>query len=182
MAEACIFFADGLEEIEGLTVVDLFRRANISIDIVSINGTYKIKGAHNIEIKADKLFEEDDFSDTKIFILPGGMPGTTNLGAFEPLCDLLAKANEAGKYIAAICAAPSVLGKLHLLEGKAATCYPGFENMLIGAHCKKEKVVADGNAVTSRGMGTAIEFAGKMIEILRDKETADALLKSIIYM
>lgn len=181
MAEACIFFADGLEEIEGLTVVDLFRRVDISIHIVSINSTYKISGAHGIEIKADTLFEEEDFSETTIFILPGGMPGTKNLGEFEPLCNLLKEVNAQGKLIAAICAAPFVLGTLNLLEGKAATCYPGFEKMLSGAYYKEEKVVADGNAVTSRGMGTAIEFAGKMIEILRDKETADTLLKSIIY-
>ena len=181
MAEACIFFADGLEEIEGLTVVDLFRRANISIVIVSINGTYKIEGSHHISIKADQLFESLDFENTKMFILPGGMPGTTNLSRFQPLCRLLTKSASQGKYVAAICAAPSVLGGLGLLKGKAATCYPGFEDKLIGACCQKDNVVTDGNVITSRGMGTAIEFGGKLIEILRDKETADKILSSIMY-
>lgn len=181
MAEVCIFFADGLEEIEGLTVVDLFRRVGISIDIVSINGTERVKGSHNIEIKADAIFESADFSDTKMFILPGGMPGTTNLSKYQPLCLLLAEANAKGKYVAAICAAPSVFGGLGILKGKNATSYPGFEDKLIGAQCLTDRVVVDGNIITSRGMGTAIDFAGKLIEILRDKETAEKVLASIMY-
>jgi len=181
MAEACIFFADGLEEIEGLTVVDLLRRADISIDIVSINSTYKIEGSHNIEVKADCLFESLDFSDTKMFILPGGMPGTTNLSRCQPLCRQLVKAASQNKYVAAICAAPSVLGGLGLLKGKAATCYPGFEDKLIGAQYVTDKTVVCGNIITSRGMGTAIDFAGRLIETLRDKETADKILSSVMY-
>ncbi len=181
MAEACIFFANGLEEIEGLTVVDMFRRAGISIDIVSVSGSLKVQGSHKINIVTDTLFEDADFSDTKMFILPGGMPGTVNLSKYQPLCRLLTRAASDGAYVAAICAAPSVLGGLGLLKGRKATCYPGFEDKLIGAHCLTDSVVADGNIITSRGMGTAIAFAGKLIEILQGKETAEKVLTSIIY-
>lgn len=181
MARVSIFFADGLEEIEGLTVVDLLRRAGISIEIVSINGTNTIKGSHGIEITADCRYEDADFSETEMFVLPGGMPGTTHLSKYQPLCKLLTAAAQEGKYIAAICAAPSVLGGLGLLKGKKATCYPGFEDKLIGATPLTDAVVQDGRAITSRGMGTAIEFSGKLIENLIDKQTADDLLDSIMY-
>lgn len=181
MAQVCIFFADGLEEIEGLTVVDLMRRAGIDIHIVSINGSLKVMGAHHIEITADSTFETEDFSDTQMYVLPGGMPGTTNLSKYVPLCRQLTKAAAEGKYIAAICAAPSVLGGLGLLKGKKATSYPGFESKLIGAEYLTDKVVIDGNCITSRGMGTAIEFAAALIGLLKDRETADELLASIIY-
>ena len=181
MAKVCIFFADGLEEIEGLTVVDLLRRAGINIHIVSISDSLKVMGAHHIEITADTTFENEDFSDTEMYILPGGMPGTTNLGRCVPLCKQLTKAASVGKYIAAICAAPSVLGGIGLLKGKNATCYPGFENKLIGANCLTDNVVVDGQYITSRGMGTAIEFAGQLVALLKDQKTADELLDSIMY-
>lgn len=181
MAKVCIFFADGLEEIEGLTVVDLLRRADIDTHIVSISDSLKVMGAHHIEITADTIFENEDFSDTEMYVLPGGMPGTTNLGRCVSLCKQLTKAASIGKYIAAICAAPSVLGGIGLLKGKNATCYPGFEGKLIGANCLADNVVVDGNYITSRGMGTAIEFAGQLVALLKDQKTADELLDSIMY-
>ena len=180
MANAAIFFADGLEEIEGLTVVDLFRRAKIDIDIVSITGKKSITGSHQIVIQADRLLEEMDFEVVDMLILPGGMPGTLNLGACEPLCRQLKLFNKQGKYVAAICAAPSVLGQLGILEGRAATCYPGFEEKLTGARTETQPVVVDGNVITSRGMGTAIEFAAELIALLKGRETAEKLKKSII--
>lgn len=182
MAKVCIFFADGLEEIEGLTVVDMLRRVGIDIHIVSISDSLKVTGSHHIEITADTLFENEDFSDTEMYVLPGGMPGTTHLGRCVPLCKQLAKAASAGKYIASICAAPSVPGGLGLLKGKNATCYPGFESKLIGANCMTDSVVVDGNFITSRGMGTAIEFAAKLVALLKDQKTADELLASIMYV
>ena len=136
---------------------------------------------HHIEIKADSLFEDEDFQNTEMFVLPGGLPGTTNLGACPDLCKLLADSARDGKYVAAICAAPSVLGQLHILEGKKATCYPGFDDQLIGADYLTDKVVIDQNIITSRGMGTAIEFAAALISVLKDQETAKSLLASIMY-
>lgn len=179
--KVCIFFADGLEEIEGLTVVDLLRRVDIPISIISITGNKMITGAHDIKIEADILFEDMDFTDTGMLILPGGMPGTKNLKAHEGLCRLLHEFNTKGKYIAAICSAPSVLGQLNILNGKKATCYPGFENQLSGAALSDGNCVTDGNIITSRGMGTAIDFAAEIISIIKNRSVAEALKETIIY-
>lgn len=181
MPNTAIFFADGLEEIEGLTVVDLFRRADIPINIVSITGRKSITGSHGIIIQADLLLDELDFEHTDMLILPGGMPGTRHLGACTPLCRQLQLAAEKGRYIAAICAAPGVLGQLGILSGYKATCYPGNENLLNGAQIKNIPVVVDRNIITSRGMGTAIAFATELIALLKDRKTAEALKESIIY-
>jgi len=176
-----IFFADGLEEIEGLTVVDLLRRVDIPISIVSITGSKRIIGAHDIKIEADTLFEDTDFTDAAMLILPGGTPGTKNLKAHKGLCGLLRDFHAKGKYIAAICAAPSILGQLNILNGKKATCYPGHEDQLSGAFLTEEHCVTDGNIITSRGMGTAIDFAMEIISVIKDSAVADALKKTIIY-
>lgn len=183
MSKVSIFLADGFEEIEGLTVVDLLRRADIDIEMVSITGCLTIHGAHGIDVSADVLFENADFSATELFVLPGGMPGTLNLKAHEALGELLTAAFKAGKYVAAICAAPIVLGHLGILKGKKATCYPAadLEAQLTGAEHLPVPVVTDGNVITSRGMGTAIEFAAVLIAKLKNQETADALLESIVY-
>lgn len=183
MSKVCIFLADGFEEIEGLTVVDMLRRADIEISMVSVTGSLNIRGSHDICLSADVLFEDADFSDTEMFILPGGMPGTLNLKAHEALCALLKSACQNDKYVAAICAAPIVLGSLGILEGKKATCYPAadLEAQLTGAEHLSVPVVTDGKIITSRGMGTAIEFAAVLIEKLKGQETADALLQSIVY-
>lgn len=183
MSKVSIFLADGFEEIEGLTVVDLLRRADIDIEMVSITGCLTIHGAHGIDVSADVLFENADFSATELFVLPGGMPGTLNLKAHEALGELLTAAFKAGKYVAAICAAPIVLGHLGILKGKKATCYPAadLEAQLTGAEHLPVPVVTDGNVITSRGMGTAIEFAAVLIAKLKNQETADELLESIVY-
>ena len=181
MAHAAIFFADGLEEIEGLTVVDLFRRARIPIDIVSISDSKTVTGSHGIVIEADILLKEPDFDKLDMLILPGGMPGTTNLAACGPLCHQLKRFANEGRPVAAICAAPSVLGSLGILSGRRATCYPGFEDKLTGAVTLTEPVVADGSVITSRGMGTAIEFAAELVALYKGRETAESLKKSIIY-
>lgn len=181
MSKVFIFFADGLEEIEGLTVVDMLRRAGIDISIVSINGTLKITGSHKIEIGADMLLSEVDVNDGCMFILPGGMPGTTHLGENETVCNILKEAYAAGKYIGAICAAPSVLGNLGFLKDKKATSYPEFLTEGMGAKIVESPVVVDGNVITSRGMGTAIEFAAELIALLKDRETAEELKASIMY-
>lgn len=181
MLKVCVFFADGFEEVEGLTVVDLLRRADITTTMVSIMKSKRITGAHNIVIEADELFESMDFSDVHTLVLPGGMPGTNYLGNHKGLVELLKSFNDDNKLITAICAAPSVLGVNEILQGKKATSYPGFEDKLIGAKLSKSPVVKDGNVITSRGVGTAIDFSLEIIETLKDKETADEVASSILY-
>ena len=181
MCQVYLFLAQGFEEIEALTVVDLLRRAGISITTVSISDSLQVNGAHNISVTADALFSNLDFSDASLLVLPGGGPGTCNLNAFEPLKDLLKNFYAQGKYIAAICAAPMILGQLGFLNGRNATCYPGFEKELVGAHHVTTPVVVDGSIITSRGLGTAIDFSGELIAILKDSETADQIKKQIIY-
>ena len=133
MSKACIFLADGFEDIEGLTVVDLMRRAGIDIETVSIKESNEITTSHGIMMKTDRVFTGTDFSDADMLVLPGGMPGTMNLGVDVAVTGALKQMNRDGKIVAAICAAPSVLGKCGILEGKKATCYPGFEERLTGA-------------------------------------------------
>ena len=179
MSKVNVYLADGFEEVEGLTVVDLLRRAGIETDMVSIMGRKEITGARKIPVLADKLFEEQD--DPDMIVLPGGMPGTLHLKAHEGLADLIRKADKEGKVLAAICAAPTIYGEMGLLEGKNATCYPGMEDKLLGANWQEQPVVVAGNFVTSRGVGTAIAFALTLVTILKDEETAKSLANSIVY-
>ena len=179
--KACVFLADGFEEIEGLTVVDLLRRAEVEVTTVSITKDKVIHGAHQIDVVADVLFEEMSYEDQDMLVLPGGMPGTIHLGEHAGLKELLEEFYAKEKYIGAICAAPSVLGRYGFLNGRRATAYPGFEEKLLGAECVKEPVVVSDFMITSRGMGTAIDFALALIEKLEGKEKADQIGKSIIY-
>lgn len=181
MSKVYVFLADGFEEIEGLTVVDLLRRAKVETEMVSVMGTKVVTGSHGIAVTADSMFSDNDYADATLLVLPGGMPGTLNLGNHEGLCELLKKHYGKEKMVAAICAAPSVFGQLGFLEGRAATCYPGFEEKLTGATVNEKTVVVDGHVVTAKGMGAAIDFSLKLIELLVDKETADAIGTGIIY-
>ena len=181
MSKACIFLADGFEEIEGLTVVDILRRAGVEIHMVSITGETKVTGSHGIEIKCDTCIGQENFSETELFVLPGGMPGTKNLGACKALTELLTASFETGKKLAAICASPRVLGDLGILKGKKACCYPGFEEHLTGAQVVFDQVAQDGNVTTSRGMGTAIPFALSLVSQLVSEEKAQELAQSIIF-
>ena len=181
MSQVCIFFAPGFEEIEALTVVDLMRRVNIPITMVSITESLNVTGAHGITITADSLMRTMDFSHTDMLVLPGGAPGTCNLNSCEPLKELLRDFYSKEKYIGAICAAPMVLGHLGFLENRKATCYPGFEKDLIGADYVAVPAVVDGHIITSRGLGTAIEFAGELIALLKDRSVSDAVKKEVIY-
>lgn len=179
--QVCVFLADGFEEIEGLTVVDLLRRAGVHVTTVSVSGASTIHGAHGIDVQADVLFEEIDYEEQDMLVLPGGMPGTLHLGEHEGLKILLDKFYEEQKYIAAICAAPSVFGKYGYLKGRKATSYPGFEDALIGATCVTEPVVISDHVITSRGMGTAIPFSLALIELLVGSEVAQQIGTSIIF-
>lgn len=177
----CVFLADGFEEIEGLTVVDLLRRADVEVTTVSVTGAKTVHGAHGIDVQADKLFEEVTYDNQDMAVLPGGMPGTRNLSKHEGVKKVLEQFYREKKYLAAICAAPSVLGKYGILKGRRATSYPGFEDALAGAEYVYEEVVADDFIITSRGMGTSIAFALMLIEKLSDKEKADVIARSILY-
>ena len=181
MAKVLIMLADGFEEIEGLAVVDLLRRARIDIETVSIMETNTVMCKHNIELKADKTFNEADFSGADMIVLPGGIPGATNLENYKPLIEKLIEFNNKGKKLAAICAAPYILGINHILEGKEATCYPGFEDKLLGAKALTDKVVVSKNVITSRGMGTAIDFGLAIIETYLGKEKAKEIADSVMY-
>lgn len=181
MAQVYVFLAEGFEEIEGLTVVDLLRRADIKTEMVSIGDSLQVTGSHGITVTADRMFNLKDLRDGELYVLPGGMPGTKYLGDHEELCILLKQMNAAGKKLAAICAAPSVLGKLEILKGRKAACYPGFEEKLTGASVTRDPVVVDGHVTTSRGMGTAIPFALSLVAQMRDEKTANALGKGIIW-
>ena len=181
MGRVYVFLADGFEEIEGLTVVDVLRRGGVDLSTVSVMGRREIEGSHGIALKTDAVFEELDFSDADMLVLPGGMPGTKYLGAHEGLTELLKKTAEKGGRIAAICAAPSVLGDLGLLEGKEATCYPGFEGRLRGAVTSTSEVVVSGNFTTSRGMGTALPFALELLSQLKGADESEMIRKGIIF-
>lgn len=181
MAKVYIFLADGFEEIEGLTVVDLLRRAGINIMMVSVTGNCYVTGAHQIITKADILFEEANFADGDMLVLPGGMPGTKHLSEHKGLDLLLKEFYAKSKKLAAICAAPSVLGTKGMLQGRKATCYPGFEEKLLGAHMEHSAVVEDNNIITSMGMGTAIDFSLALIKTIVGEEKAAEIADSIQY-
>ena len=181
MSKVYIFLADGFEEIEGLTVVDLLRRADIQIDMISIMGRKQVVGAHGIKVEADYLYEEVKVEEADMLVLPGGMPGTKHLAGHKELCNQLRAFHEAKKGVAAICAAPMVLGQNGILEGKKAVCYPGFESYLEGATVEMVEVVTDGNVITSRGLGTAIEFASAITAYFVGEEKAKEVKNAIIY-
>lgn len=172
-----IFLDNGFEEIEAITTIDLLRRANIALTTVSVTGVESVLGAHNIAVKADKLFQNVDFADAEMLILPGG---ATNLYECKPLCNLLLQHNEQEKLIAAICAAPAVLGQLGILHGKQATCYPGFENYL-GESYVGGLVVESKNVITAKGPGLSSDFAFCIIEKLAGPEVADQVYDAAQY-
>ena len=181
MKQVYLFLADGFEEVEGLTVVDLLRRASIDVCTVSVTGERLIHGGHGIDIMADKLFEECDYADADMLVLPGGTQGTLQLKEYMPLEELLKAAYEEKKYIAAVCAAPRILGNLGMLQGRCATSYPGVTKELLGARVSEAEVVVDEHIITSRGFGTSIAFALKLIAILQDEESSEKIGASILY-
>lgn len=179
MSLVYLFCADGFEEVEGLTAVDLLRRAGCEVKMVSVTGKKMVAGSHNIRIETDILFEEVK-KEADMYVLPGGMPGTTTLKEHKGLAMMLKEQYEKGTWLAAICAAPSVFEGLGFLEGRSATSYP---DCLSGDKLTylEVPVVTDGHMITSRGVGTAIPFALKLIEVLKGKEEAEKIASSIIY-
>ncbi len=181
MSKVYVFMADGTEEVEALTVVDLLRRAGVRVTTVSVMKKQGITGSHQIMIAADELYGVSDYADGDMLVLPGGMPGTLHLKQHEALGRTLQRYAESGKYLAAICAAPSVLGYYGFLNGKKAVCYPGFEEELTGAQTVNAPVVRDGQYITSRGLGTAIDFALELIAVLCGEKAAQDVAAAIQY-
>lgn len=174
-----MFLANGFEEIEALCPLDLLRRANIEVTTVGI-GSEVIRGAHNITVHADIVDVMFSDSNPEMIILPGGMPGAKNLDESRIVDTAIKIANKKGAYIAAICAAPFILGKRGLLSGKSATCYPGFEDELEGANIINDSgVVVDGNIITAKGMGVAQKFGLTLVSLLRGNQVAEKINKSI---
>ena len=176
-----LFLATGFEECEALAPLDILRRADIEVKTVGIGGKY-ITGSHGIEITAD--LTENDFSlneDIKGIILPGGMPGTLNLENNPTVQNAVDYANENNLLIAAICAAPSILGHKNLLVNKNATCFSGFEAELIGANVLSNPVVTDGNIITAFGAGAAFDFGFEILKYLTDSQKAETLSKQMRY-
>jgi 4-methyl-5(b-hydroxyethyl)-thiazole monophosphate biosynthesis len=179
--KVCLQLADGFEEIEAISIVDVLRRAEIEVQMVSIMGKKEVVGAHQIAVLADILFEDVNYAQMDMIILPGGGPGTKNMSEHRGLAAILTKAANDGMWIAAICAAPTILGKLGLLEGKVATCYPGCEGQLTGADISSAvTTIVDGKTITSRGPGTSLEFALKIVEVLQGLAVANNLKKQMI--
>ncbi|MGN0280245.1 MAG: DJ-1 family glyoxalase III [Lachnospiraceae bacterium] len=182
MSKVAVFFGTGFEEIEALAVVDILRRADIETDMVSIMGEKSVTGSHKITVEMDKLLVEIDFDHVDMIVLPGGLAGTNNLEACEPLMQQVDRFVADGKLVAAICAAPSILGHRGHLKGKKACSYPSFESHLEGAEVLHQPAVIDGNIVTGRGMGAAVPFGLAILEKLKGREEADRMAEKIVFM
>ena len=181
MAKIYQFMAEGFEDVEALAPVDILRRGGQEIVMVSITGSEYVTSAHGVTLKTDALFDDVDLADADLLMLPGGLPGSTNLNAHEGLREALVKHYESGKLIAAICAAPMVFGSLGLLEGKRATCYPGCESTMTGAEYTKQLVTIDGNIITGEGPAAAFPYAYAILEIFAGKAVADQLREGMMF-
>ena len=181
MKTVLLFLADGFEEIEALATVDVLRRAGVQVTTVSINPAGLVTGAHGIPVMADVLFEQAQYADADMLILPGGMPGAANLDAHEGLRRLITAHAEAGKWLAAICAAPMVYGHMGLLSGRKATCYPGFEGELDGAAYTAAPVEKDGNIITGKGPAVVLPFAYTLAEVLVGGEIVAQVKAGMLY-
>ena len=182
MAKVAVFIADGSEEVEAITPVDLLRRAKVDVDVVSVMPALEITASRDVKIKADKLLDDINFDDYDLLVLPGGVRGTNNLNACEELKKNLVRFNDQGKGIAAICAAPTVFAGLGLLNGKTSTCNPGFweELRAKGANVIEDsKVVVNGNIITSQAMGTSVDFGLALVGFLCGEEKKEELRKNI---
>lgn len=176
-----VFFAEGSEELEALAVVDILRRSGLETPIVSITSNKLVSGAHGIKVEADLLIEEADFSNALMLILPGGLPGAFNLAKHSLLNEVILNHYNAGKKLAAICAAPLVYGRLGLLKGVKSTCYPGFENHLEGAIYTAALVEKDGQFITGKGPAAAFEFGYAIVTDILGSECAMSVRSGMLY-
>jgi len=180
MKQLLLFLAPGFEEIEAISIIDILRRSGLTVSSVSITGDLRVVGAHGIAVEADILYPEVNFNQADMLILPGGQPGTKNLNVHEGLKAALVNFAAAGKSLAAICAAPMILGQLGLLEGKEATCYPGNEIHLKGATLSDHMIVQDGNIITAPGPGVAADFALQIVEFFLGEEKATEISEALL--
>lgn len=175
-----VFLANGFEEMEAIAPIDLLRRAELKVVTVAVGtDTKTVMGAHGIRINADITEQQVDLTDIEMAVLPGGMPGTLNLEQSAVVQTVLKHCKQQNIYIGAICAAPSVLGHMGLLDGVTATCFEGFETQLTGANYSPQHVCCDHNIITARGAGVSVEFALKLVEVLCGTSKANLLRKSI---
>lgn len=181
MAKVYEFLATGFEDIEALIPLDIMRRAGVDFKTVSITGDLYVESAHGVSIKADMLIEDADMSDADLIMLPGGLPGATNLNAHNGVKKAIIEQNARGKMIGAICAAPMVLGGIGLLQGRRATCYPGFEKYLEGAEYTHELCTVDVNITTGEGPAAALPYAYTLLAALTDRQTADQVAEGMMY-
>lgn len=181
MPNACVLLANGFEEIEAVTIIDVLRRAEISVAVLAVGTSeLRVEGSHAIVVEADRPLREALNDAWDVVILPGGLPGAHNLRDDPEVQTLVKAQHQSGKRVAAICAAPIALGAAGILAGKRATSYPGFEDELTGATCVTDRVVCDGNVVTSRGPGTALPFALEIVSQLRGDDLASTLRNQML--
>ena len=178
--KSALFLADGFETCEALLTLDLLRRANMLVDTVSISDSKTVSSSHEVKVEADKLMKDISFEDYELLILPGGKVGTENLMKCEKLGEALQRHYIGGHFIAAICAAPSVLGELDILKGKNYTCYPGFEKEEYGTY-QDAMVIRDGTVITGKGLGVTFEFAKEIISLFRSEEIAQEVIDTVYY-
>ncbi len=176
-----VHLAEGFEEIEAVSIIDILRRAEIETLTVSVTDKKEVTGSHNIVITADRMFEEVNYEQVTMIVLPGGMPGAKNLKAHDELGKQILRFYSEGKPLAAICAAPIVFGSLQILKNKKATCYPGNEDQLIGAEITGNDVEVTDSIITGKGAGVAIPFALRIVEMLKGKQLADSLAEKLVY-
>ncbi len=181
MSKAAVFFSEGYEEVEALTAVDLLRRADIDVTMVSVEGTPTVAGSHDIVVQMNQDISQTDWDSMDILILPGGLKGTEGLESSALLMEKLDEFYHSGRYVAAICAAPSIFGHRGYLKGRKATSYPSFESHLEGAVVTHAPAEVDGNVITGRGMGCSIPFALAIVKELAGEETAQKLAGSIVF-
>lgn len=180
MKKVAVHLAEGFEEIEAIGIIDVLRRADLDVQVVSVTGNLFVTGAHQVKITADVLFNQVDYDRIDAIVLPGGMPGASNLNAHEGLKAQIEKFDREKKQLAAICAAPLVYGNLGILEGKQVVCYPGFESYLKGADVLSVPVAESGNVITGRGPGAVLRFALKIVERMVSVEKANLLAKQML--
>jgi 4-methyl-5(b-hydroxyethyl)-thiazole monophosphate biosynthesis len=180
MKKAAIFFAPGFEEVEALTSADVLKRAGADVELISITEDKNVTGAHEMTIVCDRVFEGKPIEEKDIIILPGGITGAQNLQQHSKLIDLIKEFDTGKKWIAAICAAPMILGEIGILTDRKATCFPGFEHHLKGAHHYPAPTITDGHIITGRGIGAAMEFSLEIIANLYGPEKATELREKMV--
>lgn len=181
MQKFYVFLAEGFEEVEALGMVDVLRRAGLPVLLVSVTGQPIVKSSHGVHVVADVLFERCDFSDAALLFLPGGLPGATNLADHEGLRQLILNHHESGRPLAAICAAPLVYGRLGLLKGRRATCYPGFERELEGATCAGELVTTDDLFLLGKGPAAVLRLGFAIVSRFVSEAKAHDVCDGMLY-